>query len=63
MVVVRSHIRNHPFCRELSGLRNGTENRTCSFSEVKRCICVQGTYPEELIRLWDDYDNCKGELQ
>ncbi|PNF40212.1 hypothetical protein B7P43_G08259, partial [Cryptotermes secundus] len=45
---------------ELSGLRNGTENRTCSFSEVKRCICVHGNYPEELIRLWEDYDNCKG---
>jgi hypothetical protein len=50
-------------CRELSGLRNGAENRTGSFSEVKRCLCVQGAYPEKLIDLWDDYDNDKGKLQ
>jgi hypothetical protein len=51
------------FCRELSGLRNGTENRTSSFSEVKRCICVQGAYPEKLIGLWNDYNDDKGKLQ
>lgn len=63
LTFVTSLIFNCSICRELSGLRNGTENRTCSFSEVKRCICVQGTYPEELVRLWEDYDNCKGKLQ
>jgi hypothetical protein len=52
-----------PFCRELSGLHNGTENKTSSFSEVKRCICVQGAYPEKLIDLWNDYNNDKGKLQ
>lgn len=50
-------------CRELSSLRNGSENRTCSFSEVKQCLCVQGAYPKELIDLWEEYDDNKGKLQ
>jgi len=44
-------------------LRNGTENRTHSFSELKRCLCVQGAYPKELIDLWEDYNNSKGKFQ
>jgi hypothetical protein len=30
---------------------------------VKRCICVQGAYPEKLIDLWNDYNDDKGKLQ
>ncbi|PSN48803.1 hypothetical protein C0J52_07022 [Blattella germanica] len=47
--------------RELSNLRHGEENRTQCFSEMKRCLCVKGKYPEHLIRLWNDYDDLKGE--
>lgn len=48
------------FCRELSNLRNDTKNCTNCFSEVKRVRCVQGSYPEHLLRLWDLYDDTYG---
>lgn len=46
--------------RELSNLRNGTQNRTDRFCEVKQVQCVQGGYPEQLLRLWDLYDATYG---
>ncbi|XP_069705455.1 uncharacterized protein [Periplaneta americana] len=45
---------------ELSNLRSGKENSTHSFSEMKRCSCVQGEYPKQLINLWDEYNENKG---
>ncbi|XP_063221720.1 uncharacterized protein LOC134530636 isoform X2 [Bacillus rossius redtenbacheri] len=40
---------------ELSNLRDGIENATSSFSEVLRCLCVQGHYPKRLLDLWNQY--------
>lgn len=47
-------------CRELSDLRYGNKNRTSGFSELKRCWCVVGKYPQHLLDLWDDFDAEKG---
>ena len=48
--------------RELSNLSYGVENRTQSFAEMKRCLCVQGKYPKELMKLWNDYNDEKGKF-
>ncbi|KAL1513832.1 hypothetical protein ABEB36_003182 [Hypothenemus hampei] len=45
---------------ELSKLRSNHSNKTSTFCELKRISCVQGKYPEFLIKLWNEYDRRKG---
>uniref|UniRef100_V5GYG3 non-specific serine/threonine protein kinase n=1 Tax=Anoplophora glabripennis TaxID=217634 RepID=V5GYG3_ANOGL len=45
---------------ELSNLRNNNDNKTSGFSEVQKVCCVQGSYPEKLIYLWELYDETRG---
>lgn len=42
---------------ELSGLRNGKENVTDGFVNVKRVTCVKGSYPQHLIDEWENYND------
>lgn len=42
---------------ELSGLRNGKENVTDGFVNVKRVTCVKGTYPQHLIEEWEIFND------
>jgi serine/threonine-protein kinase haspin len=42
---------------ELSNLRNGSENITDGFVNVKRVTCVKGVYPQHLIDEWDIYND------
>lgn len=42
---------------ELSGLRNGKENVTDGFVNVKRVTCVKGSYPQHLIDEWEIYND------
>lgn len=42
---------------ELSGLRNGTENVTDGFVNVKRVTCVKGAYPQHLIEAWEIFND------
>ena len=41
---------------ELSDLRYNKRNNTSGFSELKSVKCVQGRYPDQLIDLWELYD-------
>ncbi|XP_072379922.1 uncharacterized protein Haspin [Diabrotica undecimpunctata] len=45
---------------ELSNLRHNKRNGISSFTEVQKIQCVQGTYPEKLIDLWDLFDETRG---
>nr|CAD7460970.1 unnamed protein product [Timema tahoe] len=45
---------------ELSNLRCSQYNKTSAFTEVLRCLCVQGRYPHRLIELWNIYAEKKG---
>nr|CAD7405841.1 unnamed protein product [Timema poppensis] len=45
---------------ELSNLRCSQYNTTSAFTEVLRCLCVQGRYPHRLIELWNIYAENKG---
>lgn len=38
-------------------------NTTNSFCKLKNISCVQGKYPEHLIRLWKQYNNEKGKFK
>lgn len=42
---------------ELSGLRNGSENKTDGFVNVKRVTCVKGAYPQHLIEAWEIFND------
>ena len=46
---------------ELSALRNGKDNATDGFVNVKRVTCVQGAYPEHLIDEWELYRDNRTE--
>lgn len=46
--------------RELSNLRKNSKNQTEGFCEVQKIRCVQGKYPEILLKLWNDFDEQKG---
>lgn len=37
-------------------MRSGKTNQTYGFSELKRCWCVVGAYPDYLLNLWYEYD-------
>nr|CAD7430948.1 unnamed protein product [Timema monikensis] len=47
---------------ELSNLRCNQYNTTSAFTEVLRCLCVQGRYPHRLIELWNIYAEKKEGL-
>lgn len=38
-------------------------NSTNSFCKLKNISCVQGKYPEHLIRLWKQYNNDNGKIK
>lgn len=42
---------------ELSALRNGKENVTDGFVNVKRVTCVKGAYPQHLLDEWEEYND------
>lgn len=46
--------------RELSNLRYGTKQNCSGFTELRKCWCVKGEFPELLLDLWCQYDvkNC-----
>lgn len=48
--------------KELNNLCNKNNwNKTNAFCKVESISCVQGKYPENLIKLWKEYDVLKGK--
>ncbi|XP_059617551.1 serine/threonine-protein kinase haspin homolog [Phlebotomus argentipes] len=45
---------------ELSKLKNGQEYRTAGFVDLVNVRCVQGSYPEHLVDLWELYRDNQG---
>lgn len=49
--------------KELNNLRDENNwNQTKAFCKVENISCVQGKYPENLIKLWKEYDDIKGNF-
>lgn len=46
--------------RELSNLRFKKHNSTNAFNEVQQVKCVQGSYPQRLLDLWDLFEEVQG---
>ncbi|XP_060525711.1 serine/threonine-protein kinase haspin homolog [Cylas formicarius] len=46
--------------KKLSNLRFTRENQTDGFVQLQKVRCVQGRYPEELLELWELFDETRG---
>lgn len=44
----------------MSNLRYNKCNSTNAFNEVQRIKCVQGSYPQRLLDLWDLFEEVQG---